>query len=103
MQNNIDELPIGGSSGPTQMPDEFGAESNAAAVDNKGPLEERVLSKNWSVRAAAFEELTQAFKQASSPNDQIFKDHSGSWKKYLSDTNPGALEKALDALEVFID
>jgi hypothetical protein len=62
-----------------------------------------VLSKNWSVRATAFEELIAAFKQTESPHDQIFKDHCGSWKKYLSDTNPGALEKCLDALEAFID
>jgi hypothetical protein len=33
----------------------------------------------------------------------VFKDHCGSWKKYLSDINPGALEKCLDALEAFID
>lgn len=27
----------------------------------------------------------------------------GNWKKYLGDTNPGALEKCLDALQLFID
>lgn len=84
------------------MEDEFGGGPTTAAVDNSGPLEERVVSKNWSIRASAFEELTLAFKQASSPTDDVFRDHCGSWKKYLSDTNPGALEKALDALEAFI-
>ena len=85
------------------MQEEFADAPTTAAVDNSGPLEERVVSKSWSVRATAFEELTQAFKTTDSPNDQLFKDHSGSWKKYLSDTNPGALEKCLEALEAFID
>lgn len=62
MQNNIDELPIGGGSGTNKMEDEFGGGPTTAAVDNSGPLEERVVSKNWSVRASAFEELTLAFK-----------------------------------------
>src|SRR3546814_882635 len=30
----------------------------------KGPLAERVQSKNWKVRRAAFEELQQKFKEA---------------------------------------
>jgi hypothetical protein len=62
MQTNIDDLPIGGSSKPSQMTEEFANPSANAAADNSGPLEERVVSKNWSVRATAFEELTQAFK-----------------------------------------
>lgn len=61
MQNNIDDLPIGGSSNANQMTEEF-ANPSSNAADNSGPLEERVVSKNWSVRATAFDELTQAFK-----------------------------------------
>jgi hypothetical protein len=30
----------------------------------KGPLTERVQSKNWKVRRAAYEELQQKFKEA---------------------------------------
>jgi len=29
----------------------------ADKADNSGPLEERTISKNWSTRAAAFDEL----------------------------------------------
>jgi len=43
------------------------------------------------------------FKGSSSPNDQVFREYSNDWKKYLSDSNPGALEKCLDALESFVN
>ncbi len=72
------------------------------AVDHSGPIEQRLASKNWIVRAKAFEEITEAFKNASS-SDDVFREHAGNWKKYLSDTNPGSLEKSLDALNAFID
>lgn len=62
MQNNIDELPIGGGSSANQMTEEFANPSASAAADSTGPLEERVLSKNWSTRATAFEELCMQFK-----------------------------------------
>lgn len=39
MQNNIDELPIGGGSNANLMNEEFAPSSNAASADNSGPLE----------------------------------------------------------------
>ena len=78
-------------------------QTSANTADNSGPLEERLVSKNWSVRATAFDELANAFKNADNPNDFVFKDHGSMWKKYLTDTNPGALEKSLDALTFFLD
>ena len=102
MQANNDEMPIGGgSNNMSEKPEE--APTSANQADNSGPLEERLLSKNWSVRATAFDELQNAFKNTDNPNDMIFKDHSSMWKKYLSDVNPGALEKCLDALSFFLD
>jgi len=32
--------------------------SSSEMADNSGPLEKRIVSKNWSVRAGAYEELT---------------------------------------------
>jgi len=32
--------------------------STAEKADNSGPLEKRIVSKNWSTRALAYEELT---------------------------------------------
>jgi len=78
--------------------------STAELADNSGPLEKRIVSKNWSVRANAYEELTTLSKNASRGSKaEFFKDHIGSWKEYLKDSNPGALEKALNCLECFLD
>lgn len=41
--------------------------STAAQADNNGPLEERLESKNWAVRATAYEELQKLFQQSDSP------------------------------------
>jgi len=38
--------------------------STAETADNSGPLEKRILSKNWSVRAGAYEELTKLSQDA---------------------------------------
>ena len=55
------------------------------------------------MRAFAFEELKNLFKDAKSDNSEEFREHSCLWKKYLADANPGSLEKCLDALEAFIN
>ena len=55
------------------------------------------------MRASAFEELCTLFKGTNSANDEVYREHAPLWKKYLSDMNPGALEKCLEAVEVFID
>ena len=78
--------------------------SAAEKADNSGPLEKRIISKNWSVRAGAFEELLNLCK-AEQPNSKkdFFNAHVDQWKVYLKDSNPGALEKALVCLEAFLD
>jgi hypothetical protein len=78
--------------------------SSAESADNSGPLEKRVVSKNWSVRANAFDELTALYKN-SEPNSKSeqFRAHVDMWKVYLKDNNPGALEKILTCLEAFLD
>ena len=103
MQANNDEMPIGGGSNPQPESANDEYQSTANQADNSGPLEERLVSKNWSTRASAFEELLNLFKNADNPNDNIYRDHQTMWKKYLSDTNPGALEKCLDSLGFYID
>ena len=49
----MDEQAIGGGSGEQMV------KSSAETADNSGPLEKRLLSKNWSVRAGAYDELTK--------------------------------------------
>ena len=78
-------------------------DSGSSPSDATGPLEQRVVSKNWQARSKAFEEITAMFNAASNPAEDCFRDHSGQWKKYLGDNNPGSLEKCLDALLAFIE
>lgn len=97
----IDEKPVGGGGGggAAAAMDEFAnPASTSAAVDHSGPLEQRIVSKNWQIRAKAYEEITEKFKSAANGSEEVFRDHSGNWKKYLADNNPGSLEKCLDAL-----
>ena len=62
MQSNLDDLPVGSgiaAGGPSQTElDEFGGAPGVgqgpAAIDNSGPLEQRLVSKNWQLRANAF-------------------------------------------------
>ena len=50
----------------------------AEKADNSGPLEKRIVSKNWSVRANAYDELTKMSKD-SQPGSKadFFRDHIG--------------------------
>ena len=78
--------------------------SSAEMADNSGPLEKRILSKNWSVRAGAYDELTKMATDAPSGcKADWVREHLPQWKVYLKDNNPGALEKALNCFNIFID
>lgn len=78
--------------------------SSAETADNSGPLEKRIVSKNWSVRAGAYEELTKLCTDGPEKSKaDHFNQHCSEWKTYLKDSNPGALEKALNCLEIFLD
>lgn len=55
------------------------------------------------MRAKAFDELNANFKGAKNSSDQLFKDHSCMWKKYLSESHPNTLDKCVDALQSFLD
>jgi len=92
----------GGQKGPSMEMDEFGS-SNQNQIDTSAPLEQRIISKNWQLRAGAFDEIAQSFKIADSQYAETFKDHAPLWKKYLGDANPGSLEKCIDALNIFIE
>lgn len=72
MSNNLDDLPVGGGGGESNSNknggagaiDEMGgggasttSASSSAGNDANAPLEQRLVSKNWQVRAKAFEEI----------------------------------------------
>ena len=49
----MDDVPIGGGAGDKMM----NAPSSSDQADNSGPLEKRIISKNWKTRADAYDEL----------------------------------------------
>jgi len=76
----------------------------AEKADNTGPLEKRMVSKNWSVRANAYEELTKmCLDSERNSKADFFRAHACEFKVYLKDVNPGALEKCLTCLNAFLD
>jgi len=88
MQDDHDEKPIGGGLNKDEVDEQV---TTADKADLSGPIEERLLSKNWSTRDKAFEELRNLFKSAK-PKDDVFRDHSSNWKKYLNEANPRVIE-----------
>jgi len=97
----MDDVPVGG--GNSKFMEEQPS-ANAKNDDADKPLEERLLSKNWNTRADAYVELQGQFKSAplNCANDS-FKDYATKWPNYLSDNNPGSLEKAIDLFQTFLE
>ena len=88
----MEDVAIGGGAG-AQM-----GKTAAETADNSGPIEARLVSKNWSVRANAFDELNKLYIDGTG-KEPVYGDHVDNWKLFLKDSNPGALEKALTAIE----
>ena len=77
--------------------------SKAAQADHSGPLDKRIVSKNWAVRAGAFDELLKKCNEATvNSKEPFFAEFAGMFKTFLGDNNPGALEKAIDCLIAFL-
>lgn len=94
----MDDVAIGGGAGASM------GKTAAEAADHSGPLETRIVSKNWNVRAQAYDDLNKLSKDAAiDSKEPFFQAHVDQWKVYLKDTNPGALEKALDCLISFLN
>lgn len=70
-------------------------------------IQDKLASKRWEMRASGFEELAKYFQDASRmKSEQVlskYPDHGVRWKKYLSEINPGSLEKCLLALQSFLE
>ncbi len=76
-----------------------------AKEDDKfdGPLEERLVHKNWKCRCSAYEELKKSLQKAFDPSEDIFHEYSSFWKKIVVDSNQAAQAEGLEALAVFVD
>ena len=84
--------------GAYTIPDEAAPEEQEK--EETGPLEKRIDSKTWKTRSKAYEELTALLK--ADPNGP-FSDYASGLAKYIADSNPGAQEKALELLKVYVE
>jgi hypothetical protein len=101
---DVDDVPVGAGSnktGANQFGSEFPDEGPSQATSSNKTLEQKIVSKKWNERASAYEELSELLKTKKS-KDPIFYDHSDGFKIYLSDANPGSLEKAVDCYIEFV-
>jgi len=74
----MDDLPVGQSGNNDKFNEGPAADQKNADADK--PLEERLISKNWSTRADAFKEIQDQFKKApqNCANDS-FRDYASKW------------------------
>ena len=62
------------------------------------------MSKTWGVRKTAFEELAVIINKFElGTSNEVMNQHASKWAKYLTEPNPGAMEKVLDCFHTFID
>lgn len=69
----------------------------------KLPAEEKCQHKNWKARLSGYEEVTKTFNQQTDPKSVEFQRYAGLMKKFVTDTNAVAQEKALDAVLAFVE
>ncbi|KAJ8298919.1 hypothetical protein KUTeg_022979 [Tegillarca granosa] len=69
----------------------------------KLPAEEKVQHKNWKARVSGYEEVTKLFNQITEPKNPEFTKYAGLLKKFVTDNNAVAQEKALDAVLAFVE
>lgn len=83
----MEEMAVGGGAGSANA-----GPSSADQADHSGPLEQRLVAKNWKVKATAFDDLRKLCEAAEvNSKDGVFLDHVGQWKIYLKEANPQAL------------
>ena len=76
----------------------------ADKMDNSGPLENRIKSKDNKVREYAYVELTKMCQDAQhSCKDDFRRKHAKQWSVYLQESNVMALEKCLDCFTAYLD
>ncbi|XP_052066786.1 cytoskeleton-associated protein 5-like [Mytilus californianus] len=69
----------------------------------KLPAEEKCQHKTWKARLAGYEEVTKIFSQQTDPKSPEFQRYAGLMKKFVTDSNAVAQEKALDAVLAFVE
>ena len=62
----MDDVAIGGGAGASM------GKTAAESADHSGPLEERIVSKNWNVRAQAYDDLNKLSVDAAIDSKEPF-------------------------------
>lgn len=68
----------------------------------KLPTEEKCTHKVWRARLTGYEEVTKLFNGITDEKSPEFSRYAGLLKKFVTDSNAVAQEKALDAVQVFV-
>ncbi|XP_062581374.1 cytoskeleton-associated protein 5-A-like [Saccostrea cucullata] len=69
----------------------------------KLPTDEKVQHKVWKARLAGYEEACKLFGSIGNEKSPEFNKYAGIMKKFVTDTNAVAQEKALDAVIAFVE
>ena len=93
----VDEIPVAGKATYDIPQEEVPEDTNPEA---SGPLEKRLESKVWKTRTQALEELANLLRTDSDPPFSAYLNYL---VKYVSDSHPGAQEKGLEVLSVYIE
>ncbi|KAK9814323.1 hypothetical protein WJX72_004049 [[Myrmecia] bisecta] len=67
------------------------------------PFPERVAHKNWKVRAEAYDDIKAGCQRVFNAEDPVLTQFAPLFVKGVGDSNAAALDKALDALQTFLE
>jgi cytoskeleton-associated protein 5 len=84
------------------MEEEVPPASDAPAVIDNRPLNERIEDKNWKTRQVAYEELKNLVSSGE-PDRTVFQEYQHGIVKMISDANAGAMDTGLDCAIAFVD
>ncbi|KAI0229001.1 Cytoskeleton-associated protein 5 [Lamellibrachia satsuma] len=69
----------------------------------KLPTDDKCTHKAWKARIAGYEEAKKLFETQDDPKSPEFSRYLGLIKKFVTDSNAIAQEKALDTVIVFLE
>lgn len=65
-------------------------------------LSDRVAHKNWKVRSEVYDDIKHSCQKVFSDADTVLNQYGSLFVKGLADTNAAALDKCLEALQVYL-
>jgi len=71
--------------------------------EEKKPLEERIISKEWRVRKNAYLEVLNSLLSNVSKDSKFYTNYGYVYQKLLDETNPNCQEHGIDILKLLIE